>query len=309
MSDKRYDVAIIGGGPAGYTSAIYAAREGLKTVLLEKEMSGGTMGITDKIENYPGFPDGISGLDLAAKFKDHASRFDVEVEEYTEVEGIVPGDGFHTIKTDEGEYETRTVILATGGHPRDLGLESEKLFRGRGVSYCATCDGPFYKNAEIVVVGGGDSAVQEALYLTKFASKVTIIHRRDELRASKDLQKKALENEKIAFVWDSTVDEVLGENGVQGVRLKNLKTGEFSELKVQGVFIFIGWIPNSEFIKDLVTLDDEGYIKVDCDQRTNVEGIFAAGDICAKSFRQIATAVGEGTTAALAASHYLSTIE
>ncbi len=309
MTNTIYDVVIIGGGSAGYTAGIYAAREGLKTIILEKEMTGGIAGITDMIENYPGFPDGISGPDLMEKFKKQAERFNVIFEEYVEVEEIVPQKDYFQIKSDDGEYHARSVILATGGYARKLGLEQEKKLAARGVSYCATCDGPFFKDAEIAVVGGGDAAIQEALYLTKFAKKVTIVHRRDKLRAADTLQQRAFKNEKIDIAWDSIVDDIVGETKVEALKLKNVKTGKISELNLEGVFIFTGWLPNSDFVKNLVEMDEQGYIKTDRDMNTSVKGIFAAGDVCMKSFRQIATAVGEATTAALSASHYLDGLQ
>jgi len=277
VTNTIYDVVIIGGGSAGYTAGIYAAREGLKTIILEKEMTGGIAGITDMIENYPGFPDGISGPDLMEKFKKQAERFNVIFEEYVEVEEIVPQKDYFQIKSDDGEYHARSVILATGGYARKLGLEQEKKLAARGVSYCATCDGPFFK--------------------------------RDKLRAADTLQQRAFKNEKIDIAWDSIVDDIVGETKVEALKLKNVKTGKISELNLEGVFIFTGWLPNSDFVKNLVEMDEQGYIKTDRDMNTSVKGIFAAGDVCMKSFRQIATAVGEATTAALSASHYLDGLQ
>ena len=306
MNDKIYDVVIIGGGPAGFTSGIYTAREKLDTVLLEKSMTGGIPNVTDLIENYPGFPEGIAGPDLMMKFKRQAEKFGVNIREYDEVRQIVPGKQYHTIKTEKKEYRAKTVIIATGGLPRLLNVPGEKELIGRGVSYCATCDGPFYKDTEIAVAGGGNAAIQEALFLTKFAAKVTIIHRRDELRASPILQQRAFANKKIDFIWDSVVTNIYGENVVEGAEIKNVKTDEMSRHKFDGVFVFIGWIPNAEFVKDIVKFDDEGHIITDRYMNTSVQGIFAVGDVRSKKFRQIAEAVGDATVGALSVSEYIS---
>lgn len=306
MSEKKHDLVIIGGGAAGYSAGIYAGRDNLDTVLLEKEISGGTTGITDLIDNYPGFPDGINGQELMQRMKTQGEKFGVKIEEFVKVENIDGDNKNFIIDTNEGHYESRAVILATGGSPRKLGLESEKKLSGRGVSYCATCDGPFFKDAEIAVVGGGDSAVQEAVYLTQFAKKVYIIHRRDEFRAVSSLAEKAFKNEKIEIIWDSVVEEILGEEQVDGLKIKNVKSEEISQLDVEGVFIFIGWIPNSDFVKDLLELDDQGRIIVNEEMETSVPGIFAAGDVISKKHRQIATAVGEATKAALNASEFIN---
>jgi len=306
VNNKIYDVVIIGGGPAGFTSGIYTAREKLETVLLEKSMTGGIPNVTDLIENYPGFPEGIAGPDLMLKFKQQAEKFGVNIREYDEVRQIVPGKQYHTIKTEKKEYRAKAVIIATGGLPRLLNVPGEKEFAGRGVSYCATCDGPFYKDTEIAVVGGGNAAIQEALFLTKFAAKVTVIHRREKLRASPILQQRAFANKKIDFIWDSVVSNIYGENVVEGAEIKNVKTAEVSRRKFDGVFVFIGWIPNTEFVKDLVNLDDEGHIITDRYMNTSVRGIFAAGDVRSKKFRQIAEAVGDATVGALYISEYIS---
>ncbi|MGC9363063.1 MAG: thioredoxin-disulfide reductase [Fidelibacterota bacterium] len=303
--DKVYDVVIIGGGPAGFTSSIYTAREKLDTLLLEKSMTGGIPNVTDLIENYPGFPEGIPGPELMQKFRRQAERFNVVIREYDEASAITPGEKFHIVKTEKKEYHSKTVIIATGGLPRLLNVPGEKELTGRGVSYCATCDGPFYKDAEIVVVGGGDAAIQEALFLTKFASKVTVIHRRDQLRASPILQQRAYDHKQIDFIWDSVVTAITGENLVEAVTIKNVKTGKIDTKKTEGVFIFIGWTPNTDFVKDLVELDDDGHIITDRYMHTNIRGVFAVGDVRSKKFRQIAEAVGDGTIGALTASEYI----
>lgn len=305
MTEKIYDVAIIGGGPAGLTAAVYAARETLSTILLEKSMTGGIPAIVDQIENYPGFPDGITGLELMQKIRAQADRFGTFVGEFEDVSKILPEREFIKLITENNRYLARSVIIATGGLPRNLGLESEQEFLGRGVSYCATCDGPLYRDAELIVVGGGNAAVQEALFLTKFAKRVTIVHRRDKLRAQPILQERAFKNEKIRFAWDSVVSNIFGANQVEGVEIRNVKTGEKISLPVEGVFIFIGWTPNTEFVRGLIELDDEGHIITDCEMRTNVPGILAVGDVRSKTVRQIANAVGDGAIGALAASKYL----
>lgn len=303
---KNLDVAIIGGGSAGYTAGIYTAREDLNTAIFEKEMTGGMAGITDMVENYPGFPEGITGPELMDKFKKQAERFGVTFEEFTPVNEIIKQDGKFLLKSNDENFYAKSVIIATGGKPRKIGLEQEEKLLGRGVSYCATCDGPFFRNREIAVIGGGDAAIQEAIYLTKFVKKVTIVHRRDQLRASKILQEKAFANEKIDFAWDSLVDDIIGEMRVEGLKLRNKKTNEIRTLDVTGVFVFIGWLPNTDFLKGFVDLNEEGYVISDDDMKTSVEGVFVAGDVRAKSFRQIATAVGEATTAALSASEYIA---
>lgn len=306
MNDNLYDVVIIGGGPAGFTSGIYTAREKLDTVLLEKSMTGGLPNVTDLIENYPGFPEGIAGPDLMIKFRQQAEKFNVKIHEYDEVLSIIPGEIYHTVRTEKKEYQTKTVIIASGGLPRMLNVPGEKEFTGKGVSYCATCDGPFYKDAEIAVIGGGDAAIQEALFLTKFARKVTVIHRRDQLRATPILQQRAFANKKFSFLWDSVPVKITGNNFVEGLEVKNVKTGEISLEKFDGVFVFIGWIPNTEFVKGLIDLDDEGHIITGRYMNTSLPGIFAVGDVRSKKFRQIAEAVGDATVGALSASEYIS---
>ncbi|MBU1064382.1 thioredoxin-disulfide reductase [bacterium] len=309
MTDKVYDVVIIGGGPAGFTSGIYTAREKLDTVLLEKSMTGGLPNVTDLIENYPGFPEGIAGPELMQKFRRQAERFNVAIKEYDEAGEIIPGNEYHTVKTEKKEYHSKAVIIASGGLPRLLNVPGEKEFTGRGVSYCATCDGPFYKDADIVVVGGGDAAIQEALFLTKFAGNVTVVHRRDQLRASPTLQQRAFDHKQIDFIWDSVVTKVSGQNLVETVEIKNVKTGELSIKKTDGVFIFVGWFPNTAFVKDLLELDSEGHIITDCYMNTNIKGVFAVGDVRSKKFRQIAEAVGDATVGALAVSEYISEMQ
>ncbi len=301
-----HDVIIIGGGPAGLAAAIYAGRAKLDGFVLEKMSPGGQVLITDHVENYPGFADGISGFELVEKFAAHARKFGMNIENGEVASLELVGGNVNIILTDERTITTRSVIIATGATHRKLGVKGEDKFLGRGVSYCATCDGPFFRDQVVAVVGGGDSAVQEAIFLTKFAKKVYLIHRRDELRAIKVLADRAMENDKIEFIWDSVVEEIEGQDQVEAVRLLNLKTGDTQRLKVDGVFVFIGIVPVTDFVKDLVETDERGFIKTDEWMRTSVKGIYAAGDCRQKPLLQIVTAVAEGATAAYAVEHDLA---
>ena len=304
---KHYDVAVIGGGPAGLTAGIYAGRGQLSTVILEKGLPGGQIAQTQEVENYPGFPDVVSGPELSERMVKQAEKFgaDILMEEVSQLEQK-PEGGF-VVHGYDAEYHAKSVIIATGANPRRLGVPGEDEFYGRGVSTCATCDGFFYRDKEVVVVGGGDAAVEEGMFLTKFAAKVTIIHRRDELRANKEAQKRAFDNPKMHWVWDTVVEEVLGENDqVTGVRTKNVKTGEESVLNADGVFIYVGHIPNTEFLSGIVKLNDHGYVDVKDEIYTNVEGIFAAGDVSDEVYRQLSTSVGAGTRAAMTAERWLA---
>ncbi|AEH45021.1 thioredoxin reductase [Thermodesulfatator indicus DSM 15286] len=305
MSDI-FDLAIIGGGPAGLTAYLYAARARLNIILVEKTSPGGQVLITDFVENYPGFPDGISGFELIESFVTQVKKLGFEPlrEEVIRLEDL--GQNKKLILASGNELLAQTVIIATGAKPNTLGVPGEKKLTGRGVSYCATCDGPFFRDQVVAVVGGGNTAVQEAIFLTRFASKVYLIHRRDQLRAQKILQERALSNKKIIPIWNTVVEEILGDDQVKAIKLKNCKTGEESSLEVDGVFIFIGITPNSDFVKDLLTLDEKGFIITDSEMRTNVPGIFAAGDVRSKSCRQIVTACGDGATAAFLAEHFLA---
>lgn len=302
----KYDVVIIGGGPAGLTAGLYTSRARLKSLLIEKGLPGGLVTTTEWVENYPGFEEGIMGVELAQKMEKQAVRFGLEIIQGT-VNGIVLNNNIKKIiLEDNQQYEAKGIILATGAHPRPLRIEGEDQFRGRGVSYCATCDGAFYREKRIAVVGGGDSAVQEAIFLTKFAEIVYVIHRRDELRAEKILQERAFSNPKIKFVWNSVADKIDGDDaGVNVLHVKDIKTGEKSALDVQGVFIYIGYNPNTEFLKGLVALNENNYIITDENMSASVPGIFAAGDVRNKPLKQIATAVGDGATAAMAAEKYI----
>lgn len=298
------DVAIIGGGPAGLAAGIYAARAALKTVLFELGMPGGLAASTESIENYPGFSDGVGGPELAMNMEAQARRFGLEVV-YSGVEGVTrQGDRF-TVKTDEAEFDVGSVILATGAKPNFLKIKGEKEFHGRGVSYCATCDGAFFRDKRLAVIGGGDSAVEEALFLTKFAEKVSIVHRRGELRATKYLQQKAMQNEKIDFVWHSVPVEIKGGETVGGIALRDVRSNETSDLAVDGVFIYVGHSPSTDLVKGLAELDEKGYIVTDEDMRTSTPGLFAAGDVRKKTLRQVVTAVADGAIAAVAAEKYL----
>ncbi len=298
------DIIIVGGGPAGLTAGLYCARARLDVILFEKMTPGGQVLLTDVVENYPGFPEGISGFELMDRMKRQAEGFGLPIE-MREVLGFEFSSETKTVTTDKGEEKARAIILACGATPRKLGIPGEQLLTGKGVSYCATCDGPFYRDQEVAVVGGGDTAVEEALFLTKFATRVYLIHRRDQLRATKILQERAMANDKVQIIWNTIPVRILGENGVEAIELKNVKTSKMSTLKVQGVFIFIGYEPNTQMVKGLLDLDELGFIRTNAEMQTSVPGVFAAGDIRSKNLRQISTAVGEGATAAFSAEKYL----
>ncbi len=301
------DLVIIGGGPAGLTAGLYASRAKLKTLLLERLAPGGQIITTDWVENYPGFPDGISGYDLVEKMKQQAERFGLLIQSQ-EVQKLDLAKDKKVILTDSGTIEARALIIACGAAPQKLGIEGEGLLTGKGVSYCATCDGPFFRDQTVAVIGGGDTAVEEAIYLTRFASKVYIIHRRDRLRAIQLLQERAGKEPKIEFIWDTVVSKITGDTAVKGLEMKNVKTGNLSVLPVEGVFMFIGYVPNSDLVKGSLPLDDWGFIKTGNDMTTEIPGVFAAGDVRSKALRQVATAVGEGATAAYMAERYLEGI-
>ncbi|VVB96681.1 Sulfide dehydrogenase subunit alpha [uncultured archaeon] len=297
-----YDVVIIGGGPAGLTAGIYVKRAMLNALLVEKMGVGGQIIITDLVENFPGFLE-ISGGDLAKKFEEHALKFGLEMKGMVEVSGIEDKGATKIVKTYEGDFEAKTVIIATGTTPKKLGAKGELNLIGRGVSYCATCDGFFFRDKVVVVVGGGDSAITEAIYLTKMAKNVIIVHRRDKLRAEKINQEHAFANPKISFVWDSVVEEIAGEKVVGKVIIRNVKTNVLSEIKTDGVFIYVGLIPNTVFAN--VTKDERGFIVANDKMETSVKGIFVAGDCRVTPLRQIATAVGDGAIAAVSAERYI----
>jgi len=301
-------VIIIGGGPSGYTAAIYTARAQLSPLLIVGPSLGGQVALSSEVGNYPGFPEDIPGIELAQLMQRQAERFGTRIEM-----DIVTAVDLSTrplkVVTYGGEYETQAIIISSGASPRKLGVPGEREFSGRGISYCATCDGFFYMDKEIVMVGGGDSAVEEALYLTHFATKVTLIHRRDQLRAEALLQQRVLHNEKIEFLWDTVVTEIVGQEAVTGVKVRNIKTGDERLFPTQGVFIAVGYVPNTDFLAGQVEMTDAGFVVVDERQRTSVEGVFAAGDVSDWTYRQIATSVGTGARAAMEVERYIAKLE
>ena len=308
---KVYDVIILGGGPAGLTAGLYAGRSRLSTLIIEKGQDGGQIAITDEIENYPGqMVEGESGPSLISRMTEQAKKFGAErcadVIKSVELEGEVK-----KLTGLKGEYQAKCVIIATGAFPKPIGCENEGRFTGKGISFCATCDASFFEDFEVYVVGGGDSAVEEAMYLTKFARKVTIIHRRDELRAAKSIQEKAFANPKIAFMWDSVVVRVDGDDLLSSMTVKNVKTGELTVVEADeedglfGLFGFIGYNPNSKLFEGMLEMEN-GYIRTDDNMHTNIPGVFAAGDIRVKSLRQVVTAAADGAIAAMQAEHYIS---
>ncbi|WP_309572485.1 thioredoxin-disulfide reductase [Deinococcus sp.] len=311
---QNYDVVIVGGGPAGLTAAIYTGRASLSTLILEKGLPGGQIAQTEEVENYPGFPDPISGMELAMRMQQQAEKFGGKIE-MDEVQSIHRADDdteheYPFIVTGySGTYRAKAVILATGANPKRLNIPGEDDFWGKGVSTCATCDGFFYRGKKVVVIGGGDAAVEEGLFLTKFAEEVTVIHRRDSLRANKVAQARAFSNPKMKFIWDTAPLEIQGDQSVSGVRLKNLKTGEESEMATDGVFIFIGHTPNTEFVQDTVKLRPDGYVDVTDEIYTSVPMLFAAGDVSDYIYRQLGTSVGAGTRAAMSAERALAALE
>jgi thioredoxin reductase (NADPH) len=299
-----YDIAIIGAGPAGLSAGIYAARAKLSTVIIEKMYPGGQAAITHLIENYPGFSEGVGGSELTDNMKAQAERFGAEFLN-GDVEKLERKDDTFVITLKGETVEAKSVILAMGAEPRKLGAKGEDEFIGRGVSYCATCDGAFYTDLPIMVVGGGDTAIEEAIYLTRFASSVKIVHRRDELRATKILQERSFNNDKISFIWDSVVEEVKGDDMVEQVVVKNVKTGELSSVPVNGIFVAVGYMPKTSSVKDIVKLNEKGYIITDEKMATDVPGVFAAGDVREKTLRQVVTAVADGAIAAVEAEKYV----
>jgi thioredoxin reductase (NADPH) len=305
MSQPIYDVVIIGGGPAGLTAGLYTSRAQLKTLLVERMIMGGQVMTTTKVENYPGFPGGIDGPDLMVRFQEHCQEFGLEVA-YGEVENLVDRGDTKSLTVDGKEILARAVIVTTGAEPRKLGVPGELEFTGRGVSYCATCDGAFFRNVPVAIVGGGDTAVEEALFLTRFASKVYIIHRRDQLRATSLLQERVRNNEKIEVLWNRTVKRVEGDtSGVKSLEMEDVLSRDKQSLPLEGVFVAIGVTPKAHFLAEVLKLDEEGYILTDAECRTSMPGVFAAGDVRKKILKQIATAVGDGAIAAIMAEKYL----
>ncbi|AQQ52657.1 thioredoxin-disulfide reductase [Planococcus lenghuensis] len=306
--EKVFDVIIIGAGPAGLTAAVYTSRANLSTLMLERGVPGGQMVNTEEIENYPGF-DHILGPDLSTKMYEHAQKFGAEYA-YGDVSEITDEGDYKRVKAGSKEYKARAIIISSGAEYKKLGVPGEQEFSGRGVSYCAVCDGAFFKEKELVVVGGGDSAVEEGIYLTRFASKVTIVHRRDELRAQKIIQDRAFKNDKIDFIWNTTVDEIRGQEGkVSGVLLKSTEDESDRTFKAEGVFIYIGMLPLTKPFQSLGILNDEGYVKTNDQMETSVPGIYAAGDVREKTLRQVVTATGDGSIAAQAAQHYIEELK
>ena len=305
-----HDVVIVGSGPAGYTAAIYAARAQLNPVILAGSVTaGGALMNTTEVENYPGFIEGIMGPELMNQMQEQAERFGAEIR-YEDVTALELEGDVKRITTSDNVYEARTVIISTGSEYRHLGIDGEERLSGHGVSYCATCDGFFFKDQDIIVVGGGDSAMEEATFLTRFARSVTVVHRRDELRASAVMAKRAQQDPKISFAWNSRVVELHGEDSLTGVTLEDTITGERRQIEATGLFVAIGQVPRSELVADVLELDEAGYIKVEVpSQRTRIPGVFACGDVADPTYQQAITAAGSGCRAALDAEHYLTTLQ
>lgn len=300
-----YDMIIIGGGPAGYTAALYAGRAGLDTVLLERMSPGGQMALTGDIENYPGFEDGIDGFTLGMKMQKGAESFGAKTE-YAEVTSVDFSDKIKKVETADKTYLGKTVVISTGANPRELGIKGEQELTGKGVHYCAHCDGRFYKDKTVVVAGGGNSAAADALYLSRLAKKVYIVHRRGTLRATKIYHQPLLNAENVEFIWNSKIVDFIADDRLTGVRIKEVNTGEITELSCDGVFVSIGRRPATEFLSSSVRLDDKGYIVADESTRTSIDGVYAVGDVRTKALRQVVTAVADGAVAAYNAEEYLS---
>lgn len=298
------EIIILGTGPAGLAAALYAARADLRPLVLTGTEIGGQAALTDRIENYPGFPEGVGGNELAELFQKNAERFGTRLE-YDAATDVELTQHPFLVKTYSKEYFAKALLITTGARSNKLNIPGENEFRGKGVSYCATCDGWFFKDKKVAVVGGGDSALEEAIFLTRYASSVTVIHRRDVLRAGAILQKRATENPRIQFVWDTVITRIEGNDGVEKIQLKNVKDQKESDMVVNGVFVFIGHTPNTELFKGQIELDDKGYVVVDNRLRTNVPGVFAAGEVCDPYYRQVITSAGMGAAAAIEATRYL----
>ncbi len=302
------NVIIIGSGPAGLTAGLYTGRANRNPLLITGNEIGGQISITNEVENYPGFPEGLTGPELVQKMQQQTERFGCRIE-YDEVIEVSLQQHPFLVKTHGAEYKCKALIICTGASPRKLGVPGEAAFTGRGVSYCATCDGFFFRGKDIVVVGGGDSALEESIFLTRFANSVRVIHRRDQLRAGHTLERRAMNNEKISFVWDTVVTRIVGDGTVNAVEVKNVRTEEESVMETSGVFIYIGHYPNSSLFKGQLDMDDHGYVIVNHRHHTSVPGVFAAGEICDPVFRQIATSVGQGCAAAIETEKFLAELE
>lgn len=305
MNNGSYDVVIIGGGPAGLTAGLYTARARLSSLLIEKGLVGGQIANAELVENFPAFPEGIGGIELGELIHRQATKYGLKTTT-AEVTGLELQEGRKAVKTTEGDFTARVIIIAGGSQFQKLGVPGEDEFTGKGVSYCATCDAPFFNEQSVALVGGGDAAITEALYLSKFASKVSVIHRRDQLRATAIMQERAFAEPKMEFLWDTTVDAIEGEGFVKRLRLNNVKTGEKSTLELNGVFIAIGFKPDTDYLKSIVPLDAAGHVITNEKMETEIPGIYAAGDIRSNSGRQAITAAGDGATAAIYAEKYLS---
>lgn len=308
MTEEIRDVAIIGGGPSGLTAGLYLCRAKIDAVLLDEQLTGGEAASSPLIENYPGFPEGVSGADLMEKIKAQADRFGLEVKTFAKVMNLGVDGQVKTVQLENGEVGARVVIVTTGRSPRKMGIPGEEEFSGRGISYCATCDAPLFKERVVMVVGGGDAAVEEALHLARFASKVFLVHRRDELRASSYLQERILSEPKMEFIWNSELAEIKGEKMVNSAVVINNLTRERTEVPVSGIFFYVGNVPNTGFLKEVVELNDDGYVMTDDRLESSVPGIFAAGDVRANYFKQVVLAAAEGALAALSAQRYLEII-
>jgi thioredoxin reductase (NADPH) len=308
MPDEIRDIVVVGGGPAGLTAGLYLCRARIDTVLLEQQLTGGQAVNSPLIENYPGFPDGISGADLLEKIKAQVDKFDLEIKTFSGVERLWLDGNDKVLSLESGELRARSVIVASGRSPRKMGIPGEDEYTGRGISYCATCDAPLFKEKVVMVIGGGDAAVEEALHLARFASRVILVHRRDELRASGYLQERALSEPRMEFMWNSQVVEIKGNAVVESALVENVVTGDRTQVEVSGIFFYVGNVPNTGFLTDVVELDDGGYVTTDDRLEASVPGIFAAGDVRAGNFKQVIIAAAEGALASAGAMRFLENI-
>jgi len=308
LPEQTRDVAIIGGGPAGLTAGLYLCRAKIDTILLEQQLTGGQAVNSPLIENYPGFPEGISGVELVERMKQQADRFGLEVKTFSKAMKLILDDQVKVISLEDGEIRARSVIVTSGRSPRKMGIPGEDTYTGRGISYCATCDAPLFKDKVVMVIGGGDAAVEEALHLARFASKVILVHRRDQLRASDYLQERAQSEPKLEFMWNSEVTEIIGDDVVKSASVFNNVTSERTEVPVSGIFFYVGNVPNTDFLVDVVELDETGYMVTDNNLESSVPGIFAAGDVRANRFKQVIVAAAEGALASAGAQKFLESV-